>query len=177
MTPDSIRHHLLCTNAGGLSLAIGLDRFNREVMRWSRQPRMTADIVTDALTRAWFRRKPAGGLRHHSGRGRPYARHAVQNELTAYGMVCSMSRNGNCWDHAPTESGCNSFKHARVHGRRDATRAAITAASVEYMEVFDNRMRRPSTRGDTSPRQVLEEWRLAQYEEHLVAGTPTRWKT
>lgn len=146
-------------------------------MRWSRQPRMTADIVTDALTRAWFRRKPAGGLRHHSGRGRPYARHAVQNELTAYGMGCSKGRNGNYGDRAPIESGCSSVKHERVHKRRDATRAAMTAGRVEYMEVCDNRIRRLSTRSDTSPRQVLQEWRLAQHEEHRVAGTPTRWKT
>jgi putative transposase len=43
-----------------------LDLFNREVVGWSLKPRMTADIVTDALTMAWFRREPAAGLIHHS---------------------------------------------------------------------------------------------------------------
>ncbi len=33
------------------------------------KPRMTADSVTDALTLAWFRRKPGPGLMHHSDRG------------------------------------------------------------------------------------------------------------
>ena len=50
-------------------MAIVIDLFNREVVGWSLKPRMTADIVTDALTMAWFRRKPTAGLIHHSDRG------------------------------------------------------------------------------------------------------------
>jgi transposase InsO family protein len=46
-----------------------LDLFNREVVGWSLKPRMTSEIVTDALTMAWFRRRPAPGLLHHSDRG------------------------------------------------------------------------------------------------------------
>jgi putative transposase len=86
------------TDEGWLYLAIVLDLFNREVVGWSIKPRMTADIVIDALTMAWFRRKPAPGLMHHSDRGSQYAGHAFQDKLTAYGMVCSMSRKANCWD-------------------------------------------------------------------------------
>jgi putative transposase len=57
------------TDEGWLYLAIVLDLFNREVVGWSIKPRMTSDIVIDALTMAWFRRKPAPGLMHHSDRG------------------------------------------------------------------------------------------------------------
>ena len=59
----------LWTDEGWLYLAIVLDLFNREVIGWSLKPRMTADIVTDALTMAWFRRRPAPGVMHHSDRG------------------------------------------------------------------------------------------------------------
>lgn len=59
----------LWTDGGWLYLAIVLDLFNREVVGWSLKPRMTADIVTDALTMAWFRKKPSVGLMHHSDRG------------------------------------------------------------------------------------------------------------
>ena len=52
----------LWTDEGWLYLAIVLDLFNREVIGWSLKPRMTADIVTDALTMAWFRKRPAPGL-------------------------------------------------------------------------------------------------------------------
>lgn len=40
------------TGEGWLYLAVVLDLFNREVVGWSIKPRMTADIVTDALTMA-----------------------------------------------------------------------------------------------------------------------------
>ena len=58
----------LRTDEGWLYLAIVLDLFNREMVGWSLKPRMTADIVTDALTMAWFRKKPAAGLMYHSDR-------------------------------------------------------------------------------------------------------------
>ncbi len=64
---------------------------------------MTADIVTDPLAMAWFRRWPAPGLMPHSDRGSQYASHAFQDKLKAYSVLCSMSRKGNCWDNAPTE--------------------------------------------------------------------------
>ena len=159
----------LWTDEGWLYLAIVLDLFNREVVGWSLKPRMTADIVTDALTMAWFRRKPAVGLTHHSDRGSQYASQPFQDKLKAYGMEGSMSRKGNCWDNAPTESWFNSFKNERVHGLRYATRAEMTAASFEYIEVFYNRTRRHSTLGYQSPMQFLDEWRMAQHAENLVA--------
>lgn len=159
----------LWTDEGWLYLAIVLDLFNREVVGWSLKPRMTSDIVTDALTMAWFRRKPAPGLMHHSDRGSQYASHVFQDKLTEFGMVCSMSRKGNCWDNAPTESWFNSFKNERVHGVSFATRAAMTAASFEYIEAFYNRKRLHSTLGYKSPVQFLNDWISAQHEEKLVA--------
>ncbi len=80
-------------------------------------------------------------------------------------MVCSMSRKGNCWDNAPTESWFNSFKNERVHGdalSRHATE--MTAMTFEYIEVFYNRKRRHSTLGYKSPIQFLEDWLTTQHE-------------
>ena len=87
-----------------LYLTIVLDLFNREIVGRSLKPRMTTDTVTDALTMAWFRKRPAAGLMHHSDRGSQYASHAFQRALEKYGMICLMSRKGNCWDTALTES-------------------------------------------------------------------------
>ena len=156
----------LWTDEGWLDLAIVLDLFNRDVVGWSLKPRMTADIVTDALTMAWFRRKPAVGLMHHSDRGSQYASQPFQNTLKAYGMAGSMSRKGHGWDNAPTESGFHSVKNERVHGLRYETRATMTAASFEYIAVFYNRTRRHSTRGDQSPMQCLADGRMAQHDEN-----------
>jgi putative transposase len=79
-------------------------------------------ITIDALTMAWFRRRPTTGLSHHSDRGSQYANQAFQDKLAEYGMKCSMSRMGNCWDDAVAESFFNNLKNERVHGRRYATR-------------------------------------------------------
>ena len=159
----------LWTNEGWLYLAIVLDLFNREVIGWSLKPRMTADIVTDALTMAWFRRKPAPGVLHHSDRGSQYASHVFQDKLAEYGMSCSMSRKGNCWDNAPTESWFNSFKNERVHGWRFETREEMTATAFEYIEVFYNRKRLHSTLGYTSPVQFLKDWFNEQLMKKQVA--------
>ncbi len=81
----------LWTDEGGFSLAIVRDLFNREGVGWSLKPRRTTDLVTDALTPAWFRTRPAPGRMHHSDRGSQYARHAFQDPLKGYGMTGSMS--------------------------------------------------------------------------------------
>ena len=159
----------LWTNEGWLYLAIVLDLFNREVVGWSLKPRMTRDIATDALTMAWFRRKPEAGLLHHSDRGSQYASHAFQAKLAEYGMLCSMSRKGNCWDNAPTESWFGSFKNERVYGERFETRHEMKAMAFEYIEVFYNRKRLHSTLGYKSPMQFLSNWIKTQQQVKRVA--------
>jgi len=157
------------TDEGWLYLAVVLDLFNREVVGWSIKPRMMADIVIDALTMAWFRKRPSPGLIHHSDRGSQYASHAFQSRLKEYDMVCSMSRKGNCWDNAPTESFFNSLKNERVHGTRYRTRAAAEADLFDYIEPFYNRRRKHSTLGYASPMKFLEDWISAQHEQQNAA--------
>ena len=84
-------------------------------------------------------------------------------------MVCSMSRKGNCWDNAPTESFFNSLKNERVHGQRYATRAEAIADLFDYLEAFYNRSRRHSTLGYKSPTQFLQDWIKTQHEPKLAA--------
>lgn len=146
------------TGEGGLYRAIVLDLFNREIVGWSIPPRMTAELVTDALTMARFRRKPGVGVLFHSDRGRQYASHAMTAKFAEYGMTASMSRQGNGWDNAPTEGFFNSLKNERVHGTTYATRADAQADLFEHIEVFYHRSRRHSTLGYSSPVRFLENW-------------------
>jgi putative transposase len=150
------------TDEGWLYLAVVLDLFNREVVGWAIKERMSSDIVIDALTMAWFRRRPEPGLIHHSDRGGQYASQAFQAKLAHYHMRCSMSRKGNCWDNAPTESFFNSLKNERVHGQRYRTRQEAIADLFEYIEVFYNRRRRHSTLGSRSPIQFMQDWIIAR---------------
>jgi putative transposase len=157
------------TDEGWLYLAVVLDLFNREVVGWSIKPRMTADLVTDALTMAWFRRRPTPGAMCHSDRGSQYASHEFQRKLAAYGMRCSMSRKGNCWDNAPTESFFNSLKNERVHATRYRTHQDAKTDLFEYIEVFYNRSRRHSSLGMVSPERFLRDWIKAQQTNDAAA--------
>jgi putative transposase len=154
------------TAEGWLYLAIVLDLFNREVIGGSIQSRMTADMVTAALTMAWFHRKPEAGVLFHSDRGSQYASPVFRERLADYGMTQSMSRHGNCWDNAPTESFFNSLKNERVHGVRYATRVEAEADLFQYIAVFYNRNRRHSTLDYRSPTQFLADWHQAQRQPH-----------
>jgi putative transposase len=73
-------------------------------------------------------------------------------------MRCSMSRKGNCWDNAPTESFFNSLKNERVHNTRYRTQKDAKADLFEYIEVFYNRSRRHSSLGMVSPERFLRDW-------------------
>ena len=79
----------LWTDEGWLDLAIVLDLFNREVVGWSLKARMTTDIVTDALTMAWFRRKPAAGPDPSLGSGQSVCQSCLpgQAEKVRHGLL------------------------------------------------------------------------------------------
>lgn len=148
----------LWTDEGWLYLAVVMDFFNREIVGWSIKDGLTADLVIDALTMASLRRRPAPGLIHHSDRGSQYASTAFQSRLAQYGMRCSMSRKGNCWDNAAVESFFNSLKNERVHGQRYRTPVQAKADMFQYIEGFYNRIRRHSTLGQISPVQFMKHW-------------------
>lgn len=157
------------TGEGWLYLAVVLDLYTRQVVGWAMRERMTKDLVIDALRMAWFRRRPPSGVIHHSDRGSQYCSHDFQKQLTDYGMLASMSRKGNCWDNAPSESFFNSLKNERVHGARYATRDAARADIFEYLEVFYNRVRRHSSLGGISPASCYELWLKRQSETRQAA--------
>jgi len=139
------------TEAGWLYLAVVLDLYSRAVIGWAMGPRLTADLATDALTMALWRRKPTTGLLHHSDRGVQYASGDYQDLLTVYGIAGSMSRKGNCWDNACVESFFGTLKKELVHHRRYRTREEAKQDIFEWIEVFYNRQRRHSTLGFRSP--------------------------
>ena len=148
----------IATGEGWLYLAIVLDLYTRQVVGWAMRERMTKDLVIDALRMAWFRRRPQPGLIHHSDRGSQYCSHEFQQQLAEYAMLPSMSRKGNCWDNAPSESFFNSLKNERVHGARYQNRDEARADVFEYIEVFYNRVRRHTSLGGVSPVTYHQTW-------------------
>jgi putative transposase len=75
---------------------------------------MTAQLVTDALVMAIWRRGKPDALLHHSDRGSQYTSEQFQRLMADHGVVCSMSRSGNVWDNAAMESFFSSLKTERT---------------------------------------------------------------
>lgn len=150
------------TAEGWLYLAVVIDLYTRMVVGWAMDARMTRELVISALRMAYFRRRPKPGLMHHSDRGSQYCSAHYQALLHQYGMRASMSRKGNCWDNAPTESFFGSLKNERTHTQRYVTRDEARRDTFEYIEVFYNRSRRHSALGYVSPAQHYAAWQNQQ---------------
>ncbi len=139
------------TAEGWLYVAVVLDLFSRRVVGWSMSSRMTSQFVTDALMMALWRRGRPKELLHHSDQGSQYTSDQFQRLLADYGIACSMSRAGNCWDNAAMESFFSSLKTERtarkIYRSRDEARADV----FDYVERFYNPRRRHSTLGYLSP--------------------------
>jgi len=135
------------TSEDWLYLAVVLDLYSRAVIGWAMGSRLTVDLAERALTMALTHRKPTAGLLHHSDRGSQYAAQRYQRLLGEHGITPSMSRTGNCWDHACVERFFGTLKRELVYHRHYATRDEATQDIFEYIEVFYNRLRRHSTLG------------------------------
>ncbi len=84
--------------SGKLYLAVILDLFSRFVVGWAVSAVNDRHLTIKALEMALKRRCPEIGLLHHSVQGSTYANEAYQRLLAARGIICSMSRRGNCYD-------------------------------------------------------------------------------
>lgn len=141
----------LWTAEGWLYVAVVLDLFSRRVVGWSMSAQMTAQLVTDAMLMAIWRRGPKQALVHHSDRGSQYTSEQFQRLLADHGVTCSMSRSGNCWDNAAMESFFSTLKTERTHRTNYQTRDEAKADVFHYIEQFYNLRRRHSTLGYVSP--------------------------
>lgn len=149
------------TAEGWLYVAVVLDLFSRRIVGWAMRSAMTADLVTDALTMALWRRGKPRELLHHSDRGSQYTSEQCQRLMAEYGVVCSLSRSGNVWDNAAMESFFSSLKTERTAGQTYRTRDQARADVFDYIERFYNPRRRHSTLGYMSPIDFEAKMRLA----------------
>ena len=149
------------TAEGWLYVAAVIDLFSRRVVGWSMRAAMTAQLVTDALVMAIWRRGKPDALLHHSDRGSQYTSEQFQKLMADHGVVCSMSRSGNVWDNAAMESFFSSLKTERTGRKTYRTRDEARADVFDYIERFYNPKRRHSTIGYLSPVEFEEQMKLA----------------
>jgi putative transposase len=146
------------TSEGWLYLAVVLDLFARRVVGWTMADHLRTELALKALTMALGRRRPPTAVLHHSDQGIQYASDAYQQVLRDHGMVCSMSRRGNCWDNAVVESFFATLKTELIDGRSWTTRTAARAAIGEYIELFYNAQRLHSSLGYRAPNDFEKEF-------------------
>jgi putative transposase len=142
----------ISTGEGWLYLAVILDLCSRFAVGWAMSARITDELTLAALGMALARRRPPQGLLHHSDRGSQYASGDYRQVLAQHGIVCSMSRRGDCWDNAVAESFFATLKVELVHDAMWETRATARTELFDYIERFYNGQRRHSALGYLSPR-------------------------
>jgi len=139
------------TREGWLYLSVVLDLASRRVVGWSMQETAGSSLVIDAIKMALSHRRPESGLLHHSDRGIQYAAGDFRRLLKSRRIECSMSRKGDCWDNAVTESFFATLKKELVQDSDWKTREQARAALFEWIEVWYNKRRRHSSIGYLSP--------------------------
>lgn len=135
--------------SGKLYLAVVLDLFSRFVVGWAVSAVNDRHLTIKALEMALKRRGPGIGLLHHSDQGSTYASEDYQDVLVARGIICSMSRRGNCYDNAVMESFFSTVKSELAD--QFASNGDAKMELFDYIEVFYNQRRRHSTLGQISP--------------------------
>lgn len=148
------------TSEGWLYLAVVLDLFARRVVGWALADHLRTELALAALKMALGRRCPPSKLLHHSDQGTQYASAAYQQELRAHGILCSMSRRGNCWDNAVVESFFATLKAELIELRSWPTRREARDATAEYIEVFYNSHRLHSSLSYRTPLECEKEFTL-----------------
>ena len=141
----------IMTWEGWLYLAVVLDLFSRRIVGFAMSQRIDTALVLGALKAALRHRRLLPGLLHHSDQGSQYASEDYQNLLRKHGIICSMSRRGNCWDNAVAESFFATMKSDLDVDQPFPTQAIGRATITNYVNGFYNPERRHSTLDYLSP--------------------------
>jgi len=151
----------LWTMEGWLYLAVVMDLYSRKIVGWAMSSRLKGSLVKEALSMAYWRRKPVKGLIHHSDRGSQYADRDYRHFLDVCGMLCSMSRKGDCWDNAVVESFFHSLKTEWTFDMLYRTRNDARNDVIKYIEMFYNSQRLHSYLGYKQPNDFEKNFLLA----------------
>lgn len=146
------------THEGFLFLAVVMDLYARNIVGWSMSDRITDELVLDALTAAYWRRKPEQMVKFHSDQGSQYTSRRFRKLLTELNIEPSMSRRGNCWDNAVAESFFSNLKKEEIRRTKYKTRDDARQALFHYIEMFYNPKRRHTTNGRQSPIEFEQQY-------------------
>lgn len=152
-----------------------LDLFSRRIVGWQTSHRIDRQLVCDAFHYAMARQGyPTAVMVHSLAKqcfsGSPYCSRDFRTLLLTNNCIQSMSRRGNCWDNAVTESFFHTLKGHVVHDSVFATRKEANAVLFDYIEIYYNRVRRHSANGWLSP-EAFEQKYFKNLEGSVVHNT------
>jgi putative transposase len=96
-------------------LCIIMDLFNREIVWWHIDETLETSLLIEAFRDTVSKHVPMKGCIFHSDRGIQYASKEFRSILDNYNIIQSMSRKGDCWDNATSESFFKSLKSEKVY--------------------------------------------------------------
>ncbi|WP_155732590.1 IS3 family transposase [Pseudoalteromonas luteoviolacea] len=140
----------LRTGEGWMYLAIVMDLYSRRIVGWHIDRRMTTDLVSKAMMKAYNLRQPPKGLVFHSDRGSQYTSKHYRKLLANYGIRASMGDVGACWDNAVVERFFGSLKHDWLLKVPQLTREYMRNDVTAYIRYY-NLERLHTANGDLSP--------------------------
>ena len=141
------------TRQGWLYLAVFLDVYSRRIVGWAMGRRIDDDLVIDVYNLALINRRLSSGLIVHSDQGSQYCSRSFKERLKTNGCEQSMSKSGNCYDNAITESFFATLKTELVRDQDYQTRNEARRSIFKFIEMFYNQKRIHSALGGRSPVQ------------------------
>jgi putative transposase len=132
-------------------LAVVLDAFSRRVIGWALDRTLEAKLAVAALEMARSRREVKPGLVHHSDRGVQYAADRYTGLLRQKGIQISMSRRGNPYDNAQTESFMKTLKYEEVYRQEYRDLPEALHSLRHFIEKVYNEKRLHSSLGYVPP--------------------------
>lgn len=139
------------TKEGWLFLVIILEVKSRQIISWKVSNNLSKNFVIDATAIAIKIRKPKEALIFHSDQGVQYASLEMRKLLITNNITQSMSKRGDCFDNAITETFFHSLKTEWVYQKTYETRKEAENSLFIYIELFYNRKRLHSSLNYNSP--------------------------
>lgn len=141
------------TYSGWVYLAVVIDLYSRKIVGWAVSTRPDTVLAIQALAMAVRTRQyRRWRVMFHSDQGCQYTSQEFREYLRDRGILQSMSRRGQCWDNAPTESFFGTLKQETGMGKwyLENTKE-VEAAIFDWIETWYNPKRRHSSLDYCSP--------------------------
>jgi transposase InsO family protein len=141
----------VATTDGWLYLAVLLDLYSRRIVGWAMSDRIDTELALSALCAATSTRALEPNWIHHTDRDCRYGSDDYLAALERHGARPSMSRKGDCWDNAVSESFFATLEKELLASQPLQTRSKTRQQVADYIDNYYNLVRLHSHLDYVSP--------------------------